>query len=237
MDKETEERIEYRSSLRIAKRMVEGKIDDDKILEYTEISPYDLKKLKKSEHDKDIEEETLNRILLAAECLKEGKEIEEVANKTGISQEHVKRIKKQIDEWKPKTTTLPIKASEIPPGEYTRGFAEVDLLKGVSKQDLLKELEKELEYHKDSGTSYRIRTTELAIKVINSTEEDTFTDKETVRSEIEKGLVDEDEERKQDVTKLICVIMKDIKNEPLKNHVRKRRKNGLFSLKKVGKRK
>ena len=81
----------------------------------------------------------------------------------------------------------------------------------VTKEELIIELEKELHYHMDGGTAYRIKTTQLSIQVVNRTSDiNCFYDRQHSYDTVAKALPDQDEYRLQDVSKMISIIVRDL---------------------------
>ena len=84
----------------------------------------------------------------------------------------------------------------------------------VTKIELLMELDCELYYHSNGGTPYRRQTTELAIIVASQTHDITvFFDRKKAYDTVAELLITHDEHRLQDVSKMLSVIIRDLKNK------------------------
>lgn len=85
----------------------------------------------------------------------------------------------------------------------------------VSKNELLRELEKELEYHQGGGTRYRQETTRMAMEVARN---QAVKPAQLVRGKsadlvVRSSLRFENEDRKRDVSKMLSVVTRDLLNK------------------------
>lgn len=81
----------------------------------------------------------------------------------------------------------------------------------VTQQELLIELEKELQYHLEGGTSYRIQTSRFALQVVEKNRDVAyFIDRDSAYNVVAEALPNQDEYRLQDVSKMISVIVRDL---------------------------
>jgi len=79
---------------------------------------------------------------------------------------------------------------------------------GVARQDFLDELEKEFEYLKNGGTSYRVDIAELCLFVAQRVEEvDSFFDRENAQKVAASLLPDANLERLRDVAKMLNTVI------------------------------
>lgn len=81
----------------------------------------------------------------------------------------------------------------------------------VTKEEFVKELEDELAYHLDGGTSYRQDTTRYSLDIANSLPDTSLIfDREKTYDKVKEFYPDMDEERLQDVSKMLNVIVRDL---------------------------
>lgn len=81
----------------------------------------------------------------------------------------------------------------------------------TTKEMLLIELEKELHYHQNGGTAYRVQTTQLSIQVVNQVSDVIcFINKKKAYDIVAGILPKEDEHRLQDISKMLSIIVRDL---------------------------
>lgn len=103
--------------------------------------------------------------------------------------------------------------------------------KKVTKEEFVKELEDELAYHLDGGTSYRQDTTRYSLEIATSFPDIyTFFYREQSYETVKEFYPNMDEDRLKDVSKMLSVIVRDLhmkKNmsEELKEELARRKKN------------
>lgn len=101
----------------------------------------------------------------------------------------------------------------------------------VRRQELLDELNKELHFLQNGGTSYRQETAELSLKVVSQVQDPAvFRDRLSAFETANRLLGQEDSQRVMDVSKMISVVASDLhrqKKQPLemKEYVEQKRKN------------
>jgi len=79
----------------------------------------------------------------------------------------------------------------------------------VTITELINELEDELNYLKDGGSEYRIKTAELSLKIAKEINNVTpFFDRNNSLEVVSRLLQNEDDERRYDVAKMLNVITK-----------------------------
>lgn len=84
----------------------------------------------------------------------------------------------------------------------------------VTKKELLIELGNELHYHSNGGTRYRRETTELAIIVASQIHDVTiFFNRKKAYDAATEMLINQDEDRLQDISKMLSVIIRDLENQ------------------------
>jgi hypothetical protein len=99
----------------------------------------------------------------------------------------------------------------------------------VTKEQFLSELERELAYLKDGGTSYRVETAELAVALGKKMNElSLLADKVKIAEWVAMELTDIDRERLLDVSKFLKTIYGHLKlyaelDEDLKQELEKRK--------------
>lgn len=101
----------------------------------------------------------------------------------------------------------------------------------VTKKEFVKELEDELAYHLDGGTSYRQDTTRYSLSIAQSLPDIAILfDREYTVEKVKEFYPNMDEDRLQDVSKMLNVIVRDLHNkknmdEETKRYVEEKMKN------------
>ena len=87
----------------------------------------------------------------------------------------------------------------------------------VSKSELLEELKRELNYHENGGTKYRQDTTRWAMKVAQNdfVEPEKLVQRNSAHELVKLSLNLHDEERVNDVSKMLSVVTRDLLNKKM----------------------